>query len=496
MAHLGSWELDLDDNRLTWSDEVYRIFGLRPEEFGATYEAFLERVHPDDRAAVDGAYTGSLSENRDSYAIEHRVVRANSGEIRSVQEQCRHIRDASGRAMRSVGTVHDVTDRRHAEEELHESEQTQRELLESADVSERRYRALYENSLAGMFETSTDGRLLSANEAVAEILGYASPEQMMSQVKNVATDLYVDPEDRRRVPRHVRNKGTAQQEVHVRRRDGSHGWIVLTMRAVRSSEGGIVRYEGTAIDITERKRTEQALQRIATTLQENLVHPLPTIAGLELACLSLPAHRPELLGGDFHDVFWVADDRVVVLIGDVMGKGVKAAGLTETVHSAVRALALVTASPAKVLRHVNRLLLAEEYEQFVSALVLLLDPTTGCCRLASAGHPPPVVVSDGEAHLLEPRYGPPLGTFESSYAAREFDLAIDETLVLYTDGLTEARGNGELFGEERLLNALRGARDRHPQALVEHLRTAVLAYAGTLRDDLEILALRRTGRSG
>ncbi|MBN2465548.1 PAS domain-containing protein, partial [candidate division WOR-3 bacterium] len=60
LAHLGSWTLDLAKNKLTWSDEVYRIFGLQPQEFGATYEAFLDRVHPDDRKAVDAAYTSSI----------------------------------------------------------------------------------------------------------------------------------------------------------------------------------------------------------------------------------------------------------------------------------------------------------------------------------------------------------------------------------------------------------------------------------------------------
>jgi four helix bundle protein len=63
------------DDRLSWSDEVYRIFGLEPQAFGATYEAFLAVVHPDDHAAVDEAYSGSLGENRDGYEIEHRVVR-------------------------------------------------------------------------------------------------------------------------------------------------------------------------------------------------------------------------------------------------------------------------------------------------------------------------------------------------------------------------------------------------------------------------------------
>ncbi len=116
IAHLGSWELDLQNNRLSWSDEVYRIFGLQPQEFAATYEAFLAAVHPDDRAAVDAAYTGSLSEGRDSYMLEHRVVRKNTGEIRYVQEKCEHLRDETGKIFRSAGMVHDITERKEVEE--------------------------------------------------------------------------------------------------------------------------------------------------------------------------------------------------------------------------------------------------------------------------------------------------------------------------------------------------------------------------------------------
>lgn len=120
IAHLGSWELDVIGNRLSWSDEVYRIFGLKPQEFGATYEAFLERVHPDDRKAVDDAYSSSLREGRDSYEIEHRIVRRDNGEIRVVHEKCDHVRDDYGRIVRSVGMVHDVTERKRAEAQLKE----------------------------------------------------------------------------------------------------------------------------------------------------------------------------------------------------------------------------------------------------------------------------------------------------------------------------------------------------------------------------------------
>ena len=132
IAHLGSWELDLARNVLTWSDEVYRIFGIQPEEFAATYENFLDVVHPDDRAAVNEAYSASLRERQDRYEIEHRVVRKSTGEVLHVHERCEHFRDEKGNIVRSVGMVHDITLRKRAEEVL----QTAHDKLETM-VAER-----------------------------------------------------------------------------------------------------------------------------------------------------------------------------------------------------------------------------------------------------------------------------------------------------------------------------------------------------------------------
>lgn len=120
MAHLGSWELHVPTGKLTWSREVYRIFGL-PTSFAASYEAFLEVVHPEDRVLVDEAYRGSLERGEASYRIRHRVVRGDAGEVRWVDEECRHERDEAGVPIRSVGTVLDVTDRVTYEAELRAS---------------------------------------------------------------------------------------------------------------------------------------------------------------------------------------------------------------------------------------------------------------------------------------------------------------------------------------------------------------------------------------
>jgi PAS domain S-box-containing protein len=118
IAHIGSWELEIAANRLTWSDEVYRMFGVQPREFGATNEAFLDMVHPDDRAAVEAAYTSSLRDGRETYEIDHRIVRRDSGEVRVVHEKCEHLKDASGRIYLSVGMVQDITERKAAEQKI------------------------------------------------------------------------------------------------------------------------------------------------------------------------------------------------------------------------------------------------------------------------------------------------------------------------------------------------------------------------------------------
>lgn len=116
IAHLGSWDWDIRANTLYWSDEIYRIFGLKPQEFGATYEAFLSLVHPDDRAALSAAVTGAL-DNRLPYEINHRIVRPDGTE-RTVHESGAVTRDADGRAVRMAGTVQDVTEHRKMEAEI------------------------------------------------------------------------------------------------------------------------------------------------------------------------------------------------------------------------------------------------------------------------------------------------------------------------------------------------------------------------------------------
>ena len=232
-------------------------------------------------------------------------------------------------------------------------------------------------------------------------------------------------------------------------------------------------------------------QRIATTLQENFLHELPTVAGLELGMVTKTAFEPELVGGDFSDVFVVDDGHVVVLIGDVAGKGVRAAGLTETVRSTVRALAAVDPSPAFILGKANELLMRYDPDEgHVTAFCAMLEPHTGHLNYASAGHPAPVHLGAFTCRTLDVTFGPPLGTFQHPYTSAHAILSIDDYLVLYTDGVTEARRGAELLGEQRLIEVVTGLRGRSAQDVAEGVRDAALAFAGRLRDDLQVVALR------
>jgi len=131
MAHLGSWELDLKTNRLIWSDEVYRIFGMKPQEHSVTYEDFLEAVHPDDRELVNNAYTESIKNGLDDYEVRHRVINKNLSATRFVHEKCEHVRDEAGIIIRSVGMIHDITEQVESNEKLKLSEEKVRLKLQS-----------------------------------------------------------------------------------------------------------------------------------------------------------------------------------------------------------------------------------------------------------------------------------------------------------------------------------------------------------------------------
>ena len=149
IAQIGSWEIDIATGNINWSEQAYRIVGMHPGKTPVTYQSFLGVVHPADREAVDLAFRESVRSGRDDYDIEHRVIRQDTGDVRYVHEKCEHIRDPSGKVVRSVGMVADITERRHAEERLRKfNEELEIRVKERTSQLKKRTRQLQRLALA------------------------------------------------------------------------------------------------------------------------------------------------------------------------------------------------------------------------------------------------------------------------------------------------------------------------------------------------------------
>jgi serine phosphatase RsbU (regulator of sigma subunit) len=206
--------------------------------------------------------------------------------------------------------------------------------------------------------------------------------------------------------------------------------------------------------------TAEALQRSLLPAE------LPDVPGVDLAARYLPAGARHALGrigqkssvgGDWYDAFVLPDGRVAVALGDVMGKGVRAAAGMGRVRSALRALAFTDPSPAAVLAGLDRVFTAtEDVDQIVTLVYAVVDPVTRTAVATSAGHPPVLLVPPGGSPFLEPviEGSTPLGITEAR-AQREFEFAPGAALVVFSDGLVETRAGGIGAGLDVLAGALR-----------------------------------------
>ena len=153
-------------------------------------------------------------------------------------------------------------------------------MLVHEDITERReaeekYRSIFENAVEGIFQTTIEGRFLTANPAMARMLGYESPEELLETISNIGGQLYAEPERREEVYRIALRDGFVSGfEVEMLRKDGSHVWVSVNARAVYDARGGIAGYEGTVEDITERKRAEEALRQIREAERRRIAREL------------------------------------------------------------------------------------------------------------------------------------------------------------------------------------------------------------------------------
>jgi phosphoserine phosphatase RsbU/P len=235
---------------------------------------------------------------------------------------------------------------------------------------------------------------------------------------------------------------------------------------------------------------------LAGTLRAALLPPdLPEVPGVELGARYRAAQEATQIGGDFYQVYRCDSDGWAFEIGDVCGKGVNAAVLTGQVRQSLRTAALVESDPARILTVLNDTMLAVDGSKFVSLVHGRLqrrDDGALTIDLAGGGHPHPLLLrTDGTVESVEAP-GMIVGMLrEARFRTVTLTLAAGETLLLYTDGVTEARVGGEQLGVNRLAAMLRDCRGMSAQAIAERLEQLVLDYLnGRPHDDIALLALR------
>jgi anti-sigma regulatory factor (Ser/Thr protein kinase) len=258
-----------------------------------------------------------------------------------------------------------------------------------------------------------------------------------------------------------------------------------------------VGYVGTASDIHERRTMEERLRqvyerehRVAETLQRSLLpERLPQIEGLSVAARYLPAGTGAAIGGDWYDAVELVDGRVALVVGDVVGHGLRAAAMMGQLRNACRAYALVESSPAAVVARLNGLLMSGGEEGMATVLFLLIDRETGEVRLTNAGHPPPLVLTEDGSYFLEGGRSVPVGATDPAvFREASETLPRGATLLLYTDGLIERR-DAALDDRLAALRSAAGGPVRDLQALCDQVLYGVLGSREP-QDDVALLAVR------
>lgn len=363
---------------------------------------------------------------------------------------------------------------------------------------------LFERAPCGYALVGADGRFTRVNAEFRRLVGRRSADlvgrSQLGSVFSVGGRMFLETH----LGPMLEHDGSVREvALDIVRPDGSRVPVLVSADA-DTAPGAGAGIRVVAIETRERHRYEQDLlsatrqaeqarleaTALANTLQRTLIPPVPPrIPHLTVATAYRPAGDGSVVGGDFYDIFQVGPERWWIVLGDVSGKGISAATVTSFVRYTVRALAIDNPDPGELLRHLDQAMSIDATEHYCT-LVLARLTRSGPhwdVELALAGHPPALVRSrDGRvAELGAP--GTPVGLVEEPSFTTVRHVLRDETVTFYTDGVTEARGAGGLYGEARLHDLVaRLPHDAH--AITDAIgREAVSYQDGRVSDDIAIV---------
>lgn len=532
-SRIGLWWWDRRTGEVRWDATLEEIYGLEPGTFGGNFADWVERVHPEDRDEVLEQLDATLQSGGPHYLL-FRTLRPD-GTVRWVESRGTVVTDERGASLGMTGACQDITERQEEEARRYVSEQRLRERFEflaeagkvlsrasiDTDDTLQEFTNLVVPRLSDWcaVDLLEDGQLRLAAvahsddtkvELVREMVGRYGRSRAEGAGKVVATG---EPEHAPHISDEML-QATAHDERHLEllRQLGLTSAVIVPLQARGRTLGALTlihsesgrRHDDADVAVARELAHRAAVAidnanllaertRVARMLQQALLPPqLPEIPGVQLAGLYDPAEDTDI-GGDFYDAMGAGTDWTLV-VGDVCGKGVEAAALTSLARHTVRTASLHDSDPRHVLGVLNEALRQHEGEHtFCTAVCAHLRLIGGGAMLsvASGGHPPALVLrQDGGVDELDAD-GLLLGCFDDAdLGETEARLDAGDLALFYTDGLTEARRGNELFGAERLKDALRDAAGLTAEETLKHLHATVEAWQFDQRDDTAMVACR------
>jgi PAS domain S-box-containing protein len=504
---------------LLGAETVAELLATPPLELAERFDSYNPDGTPLQLDQLPGRH---VLEGRQAEPLIVRTINRTTGEESWRVTKSTPVRGAGGEVVLAVNVIEDITETKRAElaqrlladasEVLASSLDYTRTLQRVADlavpaladwcsVSIPRGEMLEQVALAhgdpDMVELARDyGRRYPArvddSDGAAEVLRSGVPQLIPEITQEMFDVAPLEPEQREELMKLglysvlIVPLGTAERPIGVlslvsaesKRRFGEAD-VVLAQELARRA--------GTAL---ENARLYTTLERVASTLQRSLLPPnLPDVPGWRFASIYMPAGGETDVGGDFYDVFptgagWMA------MMGDVVGRGAAAASLTAMARYTLRTAGSLVGTPTMGLARLNDNLRERGEMALCTAVIVLLREGTDEASFVCAGHPLPYLVRGGQVMSVG-RTGPLLGAFEHGHwLPASLRLERGDVLVLYTDGVLDAKGKTERFGEQRLAQALEGATGA--DEAVERIRAALHEFAGGEQDDdTAVLALER-----
>ncbi len=369
---------------------------------------------------------------------------------------------------------------------------------------------LYESAPCAYLSTLPDGLIAKVNRTFLTWTGYQREElvgrRRFQELLALGDRIYFETHF---LPL-LRMQGQVREiAVQVVAQDGSRLPVLLNSVLKADASGAPVMVRTAMFDATERRAYESELlaarlraeeseakaTALARTLQATFLPPaIPSVPGLDVGGAYRPAGDGSEVGGDFYDVFETGRGTWAVVLGDVCGKGPDAAVVTALARYTVRAEALRTPYPSAVLAGLHGALVRHHPDHFCTAVLGMVEATYGGIRLtvSSGGHHLPLRVGADGAVGTVGETGTNLCMLDTpSLRDTTAVLAPGDVVVLYTDGVTEARQGREFFEDDRLLSVIRDSLALPAQELADRIVAAVVDYQGdNVRDDIAVVVLR------